>query len=521
MSSVDVFLAGARAAILRQSALEWGSRGLAGVTIGTTLVLAATRLWPLEPLWPALAGVAAAGLAIAVAGWFRDRPSPSAVARQADRSLAAKARFATALEFATAGGYLAGRQRDDAARFAITADPARVAPAAWPAKLLAVALAGLLASTVLALAPNPALQRLRAGRANDAAVQSAADRIEQLVKQAQQAQPGSDPARQAELVRELKKAESEVKQARRPADAVAALSQAQESLKSLQDPNLPSRQQAAAAAGQQLQQTPPAAAAGKALSSQDAKAAASELAKLSQSLGSLSASQQQALAQALQAAAEAAQADPKLSGDLKKAADALKAGDQPQAQAALSQAAQDSNQNAADEQFNGDLAQASNGLQQAKTGLARQAQNGEPGSGGQPGDKPGAQGQGQGEGGGRQPGQGGGSQGGAGQGNGSQPGSGQGQGGQGGAGGGGGQGGLGARPAGSSEKVYVPSQATSTDPNATNTNPTGPGTEAQLVPYDQVLAEYRSTALSQVDRQLIPESQRSLVQSYFSELSKP
>ena len=69
--------------------------------------------------------------------------------------------------------------------------------------------------------------------------------------------------------------------------------------------------------------------------------------------------------------------------------------------------------------------------------------------------------------------------------------------------------------------MYVPSQSTGTDPNATNTSPTGTGSESQLVPYDQVLAEYRSSALSQVDRQLIPESQRSLVQSYFSELSKP
>jgi hypothetical protein len=40
------------------------------------------------------------------------------------------------------------------------------------------------------------------------------------------------------------------------------------------------------------------------------------------------------------------------------------------------------------------------------------------------------------------------------------------------------------------------------------------------VPYDQVLGQYQSAALSQVDRADIPEQERQLVQQYFNNLSK-
>ena len=65
----------------------------------------------------------------------------------------------------------------------------------------------------------------------------------------------------------------------------------------------------------------------------------------------------------------------------------------------------------------------------------------------------------------------------------------------------------------------MPSQAQGTSGNGTN-DKTGQGVQNDLVPYDQVLAQYRDAALNQVDRAAIPESQRQLVQRYFSDLSK-
>ena len=44
------------------------------------------------------------------------------------------------------------------------------------------------------------------------------------------------------------------------------------------------------------------------------------------------------------------------------------------------------------------------------------------------------------------------------------------------------------------------------------------GVQNDLVPYQQVLADYRASALSQVDRADIPDQQRQLVQQYFSDL---
>jgi len=48
----------------------------------------------------------------------------------------------------------------------------------------------------------------------------------------------------------------------------------------------------------------------------------------------------------------------------------------------------------------------------------------------------------------------------------------------------------------------------------------GQGTDAGLVPYQQVYADYKAAALNQVDRADIPQSERDLVNQYFSDLSK-
>jgi hypothetical protein len=43
------------------------------------------------------------------------------------------------------------------------------------------------------------------------------------------------------------------------------------------------------------------------------------------------------------------------------------------------------------------------------------------------------------------------------------------------------------------------------------------GTDTQLVPYESVYGQFRTQALSDVDRQVIPEQQRALVRAYFGD----
>ena len=50
---------------------------------------------------------------------------------------------------------------------------------------------------------------------------------------------------------------------------------------------------------------------------------------------------------------------------------------------------------------------------------------------------------------------------------------------------------------------------------------TGQGQDAQLVPYQSVLADYQQQAMNQVDREVIPDQERDLVQRYFSALANP
>src|SRR3982074_2548291 len=79
-----------------------------------------------------------------------------------------------------------------------------------------------------------------------------------------------------------------------PRWAVAALSQAQSQVRSLQDPNVATQKQAASAAGQALQANPSAAKAGQALTAGDSQAAATQLNQLAQSVSQLSPAEQKA-----------------------------------------------------------------------------------------------------------------------------------------------------------------------------------------------------------------------------------
>jgi hypothetical protein len=485
------------------------------------LTEAATRRWPVDPLWPVLVAWLAVALVVFAVGLRQVLPSLADAARFADLRLGGRERLVTALEFATEGGWLYQRQRDDAAAFAGRARLEDLGPVSFPWRELLVAVAAAAGAVLLAALPNPALDQLRQHRA-DAAVQArAADQVQSIARQAAaQARPGEDPQKRQALTQDLQKASDSVRKAQDPQSALASLSQAQDQLRELQDPGLSGKQDAATAAGAQLARNPQAAKAGDALTRQDMQSASNELNNLASSLPSLNSQQRQQLSDSLAQASAAAGGDPKLQQSLKNASDALNKGDVQAAQQALQAAAQESRSLGAQDSFQGDVNQAVNALQQAKTPLAQQASGqqgqGQQGQGqqGQGQQGQGQQGQGQGQGQGLGPGQGAGQ--GQGQGQQGQAGGGSGTGAS---GSGGGSGSLGSNPKAGSEQVYVPGQAQGTSGNGTPDG-SGQGVQNGLVPYEQVLAQYQNAAINQVDRADIPEQQRALVQQYFNDLSK-
>jgi hypothetical protein len=517
---LDRFLRRARRRIVGQEALIWLARGLALFAVLALAVEVLGRRYPVDPAWPLLVACAALAAVMSVGGWMRAWPSLPRVARRADAALGGRERLATALEFATAAGALVELQRADALRLAATSDAAAVAPARLPWRPLAVALVAGVAAIALALLPNPALVHLRQQRAAAAAQEQAAEKIEAISKQIATSNSNDPPGKKEALTKELQKAADSVRKAPDPATAVASLSQAQDAIRSLTDPNLAAKQAAESAAGKQLAGQATTAKAGSALAAQNSQQASTELKNLASSLPSMNAADRAATAQALASAAQAAQGDPQLQQSLQKASDALKNGDVQAAQQALQEAAQQVQQTGQEDDFQGDAAQAVNGLQETKGPLAQaaQSQSGQGQSQGQSqgqgqnpgeGNQPGQSGQGQGQGQGNQPGQG------------LQPGQGNGANGQpGGAGNnnGGTQGGQ--KPGGNpGEKVYVSGQTSSGSTNGQNGDP-GSGTDTGLVPYSEYLAEYQAQALNQVDRQLIPQQERDLVSNYFEALSK-
>jgi chemotaxis protein histidine kinase CheA len=524
MEKVDGLIGRARRLLIAGRGLSWSARGLAVAAVAALGLEVLVRVKPIDPVTAELAGCLALGLVVAVGGWLRAWPSRAEVARLADLRLGGLERLSTAVEFAAIDGAMLLRQRADAGAWAATAALDAVRDPGRPFRAAALALVAGLAALALALAPNPALQRLQSERAQQAAEDRAAAQIGQLIRQAEKGQPGETDAQKQALVQQLTNAQQAVRNAPDPQSAVAALSQAQSAVRALQDPSTSAKSQAAAAAGQALQNSPASAKAGQALASGDSQAAAAQLNQLAGSVSQLSPADQQQLAQSLsQAAAQSAAGDPQLSQSLQQAADALQQGDTAAAQQALQQAAQAEQNQAAAEQYNGEAAQAVNGLQQAKSSLA-QAQP-QSGQGQQPGQSGSQAGQGQpgaGQPGAGQPGQGAGS--GAGQpgsGSGSGIGSGGGSGGTG-SGSGSGQGaGAGSGPgAASTEKVYVPGQSTgSGTPEGTTGDPNS-GQSSSLVPYTEVLSEYSAAAQSEVDRELIPQAEQDLVRQYFQDLGQ-
>jgi hypothetical protein len=364
-------------------------------------------------------------------------------------------------------------------------------------------------------------------------------------------EPGLSPQDKAELQKQLEETVRQLQEtdSGEPVSleqAVAVLTEAEEEIRTLANPNIQEQAEGLRQLGNQITQSEagndsgnPLQDFGEALSQNNPLAAAQELHNLD--IEAMTAEQRQALAEQLAAAAEAAgQNNPQLAQQLQQAADALQNGNLEDAQQALEQAAESLNQTGSD------MAQA-NAVQQAATqaseGADRLIQAGRSAEQAQADGSSENSGQSQGQNGdqGSQPGdgngqQGAGSQGDSGQSSGSGAGIGSGD-----------QGDVTGSQAGSdpidqgnspsdggerpfvpltdpkqlggsgSADVYLPqSGAEGEVTGQAGTSPGEPGSSS--VPYTAIYPAYAESIRQAVESGTIPPALRSLVQKYFSNL---
>jgi hypothetical protein len=544
-----------------RDAIRWSLRGLSGglaVGLGLALVARLRPLFTANELIPYCAALAGAGLILFfVGGWAWPRNKLHA-ARFFDQVYGLKERTSTALEIASGAlevpGDWAERQLADAAQAAEAVDAAEGLPLfglARPDWLLALALLAALAAA-LAL-PNPQEGRLANERALNAAVEQTAQQIEAIRQEVQQ-NPALTQEQRDALTQPLEEAQRQLQEGNLSQEqAVAVLTQAENQLQQLADPQAQQQIQALQQAGQGMTDSSTTQSVGDSLANGDLQGAANQLANIDPS--QLTPAQQADLANQLdQAASSLASTNPQLSSQMQQAADALRNGDTQAAQQALNQASQTLSQTASQlaqsQAAATAAAQVGQGQQTvARAGQAQQSDTGDPGlgQGAQQGQGQGqAQGQGQGQGQAQGQGQGQGQAQGQGQGQGQSQAQGQGQGGggagrgesdgqaQGGQAGQSGQNDNGAGDGGERnyEPIYAPSRlGGSGGPDVTLPGNGDPGNEVVgqgdvnpqdngqvTVPYNQVYGQYDQAAHDAIRQGDVPVGLRPVVRDYFSSL---
>jgi len=499
-----------------RDAVRGAVRGLAIALLLALALALAARFLPLvfTATQIQLSVVAAgAGLLIGAAyGFFKPR-SRLAAARDFDRRLGLAERTSMALELEAAPerapAWLVAQQWTDAA------EAARRAPAAARLRLFDISRIELAVAAVCAVAlfagfafwPNPQDTVLAQQQAVQQAIAEQIEKIEQAIAAIENNDDLTDDQKEA-LTEPLEQAQQALQQPGLTEDqAQEALAQAQQELRSLQDPNAQAQAQALQQAGEQLSGNNTTQSVGEALQNGDLQAAGEALQNIDPS--TLSVEEQQALADQLEQAAESLSGtDPQTAQALQDAAEALRNGDTTGAQQALQQAGQSmqqAGQQAAQSQAAG---QASDQVTDAQRAIAQAGQQGQQGQEGQ--------GQGQGSGGGAGTGTG------NGQGAGGET---QGQNGTGGATDGG---------VSDYEPIYAPShiggsggtdvqvpEGGSGDPgdDVVGEGPTGEQNTGEVtVPYNEVYADYRDSAYSAVNEGDYPPEIRDIVRQYFSSL---
>jgi hypothetical protein len=523
-----------------RDALSWSLRGLAaGLAVALFLSLVAwLRPWQPVPVLAGLSlGLALAGLGLAMALAFFWPRSKLAGARYFDRVFGLAERTSTALETAAAGAgspaWLLRDQWSDAAAAARRVNPRRDLPFFVRRRdaVVLLAVAGALALSLYL--PNPQQAILAHQQAVDQAIAEQIKEIEEA-RDAIENNPNLTEEQRAELVKPLDDAQAQLQQGGLTQEqAVQILTETQQKLDQLADPNSQAQAQALQDAAQTLSQNPQTQDAAQALASGDIQQAASDLANIDP--GQLTEAERQALADTLeQAAQQLATSNPAVAEQLQAAADALRAGDVAAAQAALAAASQAMAQTAQAAAQADAAGQASDAVATAQQVVAQAGNTG--------------QGQGQGQGNGQGQGQGQGD--GQGQGQGDGQGQGQGQGdGQGSSGSGSGDGtgntqggGSGTDPIGQGnqsdggertyEEIYTPYHVGGTDGQDVTVDGSGDGsgevvgegpsdtseTGNVTVGYDQVYSGYADQAYAAVDSGEYPDSLKDVVKNYFTSL---
>ncbi|MBN1179559.1 MAG: hypothetical protein JXD18_10120 [Anaerolineae bacterium] len=328
--------------------LAWSAWGLAaGLTLALTLALAA-RLQPLllpAPLSAASLSLAAVGTGLGLlAAWLRPR-SRHRLARTLDRSLVLAERLTTALEIETgrliAPPAMARAQHADTLSAAARIDVRTALPLRLPhrALLASAALAAALAATLLL--PNPQDAILRQQQAVQAAVEEQIEALEAAQEEIAATEALTEEERAA-LLQALEEAIQALEEGRAdPEDAIAALSEAEQTLSALQDPAAAELAAGLEQAAESLADSDLTEALAEALAGGDYQTAAQELAAFAGDQGeALTPEEMLELADELAQAAQAvAESNPDLAEQLSQAAQAIRDGDIAAAREAIAQAA--------------------------------------------------------------------------------------------------------------------------------------------------------------------------------------
>ena len=325
-----------------QFAALWALRAAAAGLASDALLLLAGRssLLPARMDW--LLGPPLLLLLIVLVASLIHRPGQLALAQRTDHELGLQERLTTAVEMQGRGEEqaFARLQLSDTLDQLRRFRPAQAFPlraGRWDVGILVVP-----ALTVLLLALLPAPARpLPADQARvQEIIKQEAERVSALADEIEGTKTDDDPAARAAIAKALRDASQALdRQSDSPEKAVAALAEAEQKLAGMANMRAEDLRQALARAAEALRREAATRDAGLSLAQGDAQAAARSLRGMGDQASKMSAAQRAAAAQALRAAANnAGRFDARTGESLRRASDALAAGD-PQARSALERAA--------------------------------------------------------------------------------------------------------------------------------------------------------------------------------------
>ena len=508
-----------RIRLASKGALQWAMPGFGGGLGLAVVLLAVARFvpWPDVFLWGVAAAVA--GTTCGIVYGFLSRPSLEAAARQADHLLGLSDRLGTAWEFRHSSSPFAKLQRQDAlaSAEALALAPGEAINILPGRSHFLLILVGLVLVGLLVVLPNPMDGIIR----QQEHFQEQLAQVEEELQKTKENVAGPDTSLSAEeraaAEEALEKLQEALTEATDTPSALAALSDAEQEIGSLQEPKI-DHSRGLQDVGAILAKSPTTQALGQALHSMDGAALLDAMDALAARLNSMSEDELQELAASLQRTANAATGNEALSGSLRQASRTIASGDPSTAGGDLGDLAEmlASLQEAveASEVLEGTLADL-RGARSFISGVALVQAGGGMGAEG-----------GSGEGGGSVSGPGQGGEGGNG------GGGGRGTGGATGIGSGGGTGGSGAgdqpgarrgegtgRLVTEGETVFVPGQG----PDVPTEVRAGTGTgiaPGRLLPYSEVLGEYAEQAREHMERSPVPQGYKDLVRRYFTELER-